>query len=139
MNSANNVGTLVLQVDGGDPPSGGRRPGVAGSVGKVFLVSTQTQTLILDCPVSNHPINTFVFIVSLLISYCRSATWKLEAAVISFHPIWMLLLLLSTIMLSVLLLFVTVANVVNVSQLKIVLQVKCATQLTTSATLVVCH
>ena len=51
MNSANNVGTLVLQVDGGDPPSGGRRPGVAGSVGKVFLVSTQTETLILDCHV----------------------------------------------------------------------------------------
>ena len=50
MNSANNVGTLVLQVDGGAPPSGGRNPGVApGSDGKVFLVSSQT--LILDCHV----------------------------------------------------------------------------------------
>ena len=49
MKSAINVGTLVLQVDGGAPPSGGRNPGVAGSVGKVFLVSSQT--LILDCHV----------------------------------------------------------------------------------------
>ena len=44
---ANTVGTLVLQVDGGAPPSDGRNPGVAGSIGKVFLVSSQT--LILDC------------------------------------------------------------------------------------------
>jgi len=35
----NTIGTLVLQVDGGAPPSGGRKPGDAGSVGKVFLVS----------------------------------------------------------------------------------------------------
>lgn len=37
--STNTVGTLVLQVNGGAPPSGGRKPGAAGSVGKVFLVS----------------------------------------------------------------------------------------------------
>ena len=59
MTSANNVlGTLVLQVFGGDPPSGGNRPGVAGSAGKVFLVSAQTVILlILDCLCQNsHPI-----------------------------------------------------------------------------------
>ena len=38
----NTIGTLVLQVDGGAPPSGGGKPGEAGSVGKVFLVSGLT-------------------------------------------------------------------------------------------------
>ena len=52
MKSANTVGTLLAQVDGGDaPPSGGRKPGAAGSAGKVFLVSTRT--FILDCHVSS--------------------------------------------------------------------------------------
>lgn len=46
---ANTVGTLVLQVDGGAPPSDGRNPGVAGSVGKVFLVSKPQSLHILDC------------------------------------------------------------------------------------------
>ena len=51
MKSANTVGTLLAQVDGGDaPPSGGRKPGAAGSAGKVFFVSTGS--FILDCHVS---------------------------------------------------------------------------------------
>ena len=45
----NTIGTLVPQVDGGAPPSGGRKPGAAGSVGKVFIVSNVSFSFMLDC------------------------------------------------------------------------------------------
>ena len=83
----NTVGTLVLQVDGGAPPSAGRKPGVAGSVGKVFLVSLDSVILLmLDflCRITNpHPT---IRLLSDILSIISHQTIRITETLV-LHPI----------------------------------------------------
>jgi len=83
----NTVGTLVLQVDGGAQPSGGRKPGDAGSVGKVFLVSLDSVILLmLDrlCQIINsHPT---IRLLSNILSIDSHQTIRITETLV-LHPI----------------------------------------------------